>query len=103
LLSWANTWDTELVEEFGRRVAQEFKDKGAGVYLGPGLNVQRIPTDGRNYEYLSGEDPVLGAKLAPHIIKGVQSNGVIAVMKHYINNNQETNRQQQSANIDERT
>jgi len=51
------------------------------------LNVARIPVDGRNFEYISGEDPIIGAELSPQMVKGIQDNGVIGVMKHFINNN----------------
>lgn len=94
LLSYANSWDRELTYEFAKAMGKEFKMKGAGVQLGPALNVARLPIDGRNFEYISGEDPVVGAELAGPMVKGIQSNGVIGVMKHFVNNNQETNRQQ---------
>jgi hypothetical protein len=52
------------------------------------MNVIRVPTDGRNFEYLSGEDPMLGAKMVGPVIAGIQKHGVIATAKHWINNNQ---------------
>ena len=73
-------------------MGEEFRIKGANVQLGPGLNVARIPQNGRNYEYISGEDPFLGAKMAVAAISGIQDKGIIATAKHFINNNQETNR-----------
>jgi len=73
-------------------MGREFFLKGAHVQLGPGLNVQRVPLNGRNFEYISGEDPVLGKELAYSIVKGIQSQKVMANMKHWVNNNQETNR-----------
>jgi beta-glucosidase len=81
----------------------EFAGKGANVQLGPGVNVARVPNGGRNFEYISGEDPYLGSVMLPAAVQGIQSQGVIANMKHYINNNQETNRHNVSANVDERT
>jgi beta-glucosidase len=63
----------------------------------------RVGNDGRDFEYISGEDPFLGAELVGPLIKGIQSNGVMANMKHFINNNQEINRRSSSSNIDERT
>lgn len=84
-------------------MGKEFKAKGAAVALGPALNIARLPIDGRNFEYISGEDPLLGAELAGPATKGMQSAGIMANMKHWINNNQETNRGSQSANVDERT
>jgi beta-glucosidase len=81
----------------------EFLAKGASVALGPALNIARMPNDGRNFEYISGEDPFLGAELTGPLTKGMQSAGIMANMKHWINNNQETNRGSNSANVDERT
>lgn len=71
--------------------------------LGPSLNVMRIGQNGRSFEYISGEDPIVGAALTDPLIRGIQSNGVMANIRHYANNNQETNRADYSANIDERT
>jgi Glycosyl hydrolase family 3 N terminal domain len=75
---------------------------GANVQLGPGVCLARVPVNGRNFEYLSGEDPFLGYTMVQPVIKGIQSQGVIANAKHFMNNNQETNRQYVSANVDER-
>ena len=58
------------------------------VQLGPGVCVARIPRNGRNFEYLSGEDPFLGYALVQPAVVGIQSQGVIANVKHYVNNNQ---------------
>ena len=76
---------------------------GANVQLGPGVCLARVPRNGRNFEYLSGEDPFLGYTLVQPVIKGIQNNSVVANAKHYINNNQETNRNSVSEVIDERT
>jgi beta-glucosidase len=84
-------------------MGQEFFNKGANVQLGPGVNVARVPLNGRNFEYLSGEDPFLGAHIVQPVVRGIQSQNVIANVKHYVNNNQETNRNSMSANLDERT
>jgi beta-glucosidase len=59
----------------------EFYQKGSNVQLGPGLCLARIPTGGRNFEYLSGEDPYLGAALVGPVIKGIHSQNVIANAK----------------------
>ena len=89
--------------DWAAAMGSEFLGKGANVQLGPGVNVARVPLNGRNFEYLSGEDPFLGSVMIQPTIRGIQSNGVIANMKHYINNNQETNRGNVSANDDDRT
>jgi len=102
-LNAAATWDGDLVELWGKTMGEEFFDKGANVQLGPGMCVARVPHNGRNFEYLSGEDPFLGYKLVPRAIKGIQDQGVIANAKHYVNNNQETDRTTVSENVDERT
>jgi beta-glucosidase len=104
-LSMAATWDEDLVDQWGVAMAEEFRDKGANVWLGPGVNVARVPTNGRNFEYLSGEDPMLGSKLVAALIRGAQKqpNGIIACVKHFVHNNQETERSQVNAVVDDRT
>eukprot|EP01046_Picozoa_sp_COSAG06_P024616 COSAG06_NODE_2017_length_7839_cov_128.027003_8_plen_111_part_00 len=69
-------------------MGKEFYNKGSNVQLGPGLCLARVPRNGRNFEYLSGEDPMLGYVLSQPAIKGIQSEGVIANAKHYIMNDQ---------------
>lgn len=83
--------------------SKEFATKGASASLGPGVNVHRVARNGRNFEYLSGEDPHLGAKLGAAHVRGVQSQGVMAVVKHFAMNEQETNRNTESSNVDEKT
>jgi beta-glucosidase len=102
-LSMAATWDKNLTYEWGKAMAVEFSLKGSNVFLGPGVNVARVPQNGRNFEYISGEDPVLGAKLVSTEIQGIQSQGVIANVKHYVQNNQETARSKVDQIVDERT
>jgi beta-glucosidase len=97
------TWDGNLLEEFGEKMASEFYNKGANVLLGPGLNLHRVPVNGRDFEYLSGADPYLGYVLVQSVVKGIQSQRVIANAKHFIENNQEDHRDTISANVDERT
>ena len=63
----------------------------------------RVPRNGRNFEYISGEDPVLGAALVAPVVLGIQSAGVIAVGKHFALNNQESNRTRSDSIVDERT
>ena len=102
-LTVATTWDMATMGSWGSAMGGEFFGKGANVQLGPGVCVARVPNCGRNFEYLSGEDPVLGANMVPPVVKGIQGKGVIANAKHYVNNNQETNRGDVSENVDERT
>jgi len=87
----AATWSPELAYKYGTGMAREARLRGKDMILGPAINIQRIPTGGRTYEYLS-EDPFLSAQLAVGYTKGVQDNGVAVCLKHYALNNQETNR-----------
>jgi beta-glucosidase len=87
----AATWSPELAYKYGTGLAREAKLRGKDMLLGPAINIQRIPTGGRTYEYLS-EDPYLSSMLAASYVKGVQDNGIAACVKHYALNNQETNR-----------
>ena len=91
-LSIAATWDPVAAGRWGTAMGAEFRAKGANVQLGPGLNVARLPQEGRNFEYISGEEGALGAKLAGPVITGIQSAGIIANAKHYILNSQEYDR-----------
>lgn len=103
-LSMAASWDVDAVHLWGATMAQEFSAKGANVMLGPGVNVARVPTCGRNFEYLSGEDPVLGAILVKAEIQGIHSvGGIMANVKHFMHNNQEFERDLVSAVVDEQT
>ena len=102
-LTIAATWDESAAMEWGTGMGKEFYDKGANVQLGPGLNVARVPTNGRNFEYLSGEDPYLGYRMVQPVVKGIQSQKVLANGKHFILNNQEMGRVTVSAEADERT
>ena len=102
-LTIGSTFDEKLAYDWGEAMGEEFLDKGANVQLGPGVNVARVPNNGRNFEYISGGDPYLGYKLVQPIVKGIQSVGVIANAKHFVNNNQETDRTKYSAEVDDRT
>jgi len=102
-LTLGGTWDLELAKKFGVAIGKEFYDKGSNVMLGPGMNVARVPRNGRNFEYISGEDPFLGYHMVQPVIRGIQSQNVIANAKHYINNNQENNRGNVNEIVDERT
>ena len=101
-ITLAMAWDTNLAQQYGTAMGQEFLGKGANVALGPMMNLDRIPVGGRNWEGY-GEDPYLSARMAYYEIIGIQSQGVIATAKHYLNNEQENNRSGVSSDVDERT
>mmetsp|Transcript_102613 Transcript_102613/g.209004 ORF Transcript_102613/g.209004 Transcript_102613/m.209004 type:complete len:703 (-) Transcript_102613:84-2192(-) len=103
LLSLASTFSEGTVYEVAKAIGAEFHGKGANVILGPSVNVHRIARNGRNFEYISGEDPHLGAVLTSAYVKGVQSQGVMATAKHYAFNEQETNRMGEDSQVDDRT
>jgi beta-glucosidase len=71
--------------------------------MGPGVNVVRIPQNGRAFEYVSGEDPILGAAMAEQITWGIQNQSVMGCVKHFADNSQEKNRMSVNENVDERT
>lgn len=96
-LALAATWDSSMVYQFASAAADEFLTKGANMVLGPGLNVHRVALGGRNAEYLSGEDPMLGAALVGEWVRGFQEKAVLTTAKHYLLNNQETDRALYSA------
>lgn len=98
----AATWNRELVYRLGQGLGQDAKARGVNILLGPGVNIYRAPLCGRNYEYF-GEDPYLTGETAKQYILGVQSEGVIATIKHFAGNNQEWSRHHTSSDIDERT
>jgi beta-glucosidase len=102
-LTMAASWDRDALYEWGAGQGREFYAKGSNVQLGPGVCVARVPRNGRNFEYLSGEDPFLGYVLVQPAIRGIQSQKVVANAKHYVLNNQETARMSVSAEADERT
>ncbi len=97
----AATWSPELAYEYGTGMAREARLRGKDMILGPAINIQRIPTGGRTYEYLS-EDPFLSARLSVGFAKGIQDNGVAACLKHFALNNQENNRGRVNVIIGER-
>jgi beta-glucosidase len=96
------TWNLDLSEKFGVAIAQEIRDVGAHMLLAPGINIQRTPMCGRTFEYQT-EDPYLNKKSAVAVVKGVQSQRIAACIKHFICNNQETNRFTVSSEVSERT
>ena len=100
-IALASTWNTELVEQVGRALAEEARSKGARVLLAPTVNIHRSTLNGRNFECYS-EDPFLSAQMARAYISGVQARGVAATIKHYVGNESEFERMTISSEIDER-
>lgn len=98
----AATWNRALVKKLGTGLGQDARARGIHILLGPGVNIYRSPLNGRNFEYF-GEDPYLSGETAVAYIQGVQSQRVIATVKHLAANNQEWDRHNVSSDIDERT
>ena len=97
----AATWNPDLAYLLGTALGEEARTRGKDILLGPAVNITRIPTGGRTFEYLS-EDPLLNSRLTVGYIKGVQDRGVAACVKHFALNNQETNRGRVNVIVDER-
>ena len=99
----AATWNRSLAEKEGMAMGRDCRARGIHVLLAPGVNIHRVAMNGRNFEYISGEDPFLASQLVVPFIRGVQGQGVVATVKHFAANNQETNREHVNVIIDERT
>ena len=100
-VSLANTWNKDLLLEVGTALGEEAVKLHVHMLLGPGINIKRNPRCGRNFEYYS-EDPYLAGKLAANLVKGIQSNGISACVKHFAANSQEERRINSDSIIDER-
>jgi len=98
----AATWDPELARQMGVSIGDDARARGVNFLLGPGVDIYRAPMNGRNFEYF-GEDPYLDANTAVPYIEGVQSQGVIATIKHFAANDEEYDRHNVSSDVDERT
>ena len=97
----AATWNTDLMEKVGVSIGDEVLEYDYDLLLAPGLNIHRDPNCGRNFEYYS-EDPLLSGKLAASLVNGIQSKGVGATLKHFLANNQESNRRKYNAVMSQR-
>lgn len=98
----ACSFDPELVERVGAAISEEARRQGVDVVLGPGVNIKRHPLCGRNFEYFS-EDPVVSGELGTAMVRGIQSRGVGACLKHFAANSQEHARMVSDSVVDERT
>jgi len=98
----ASSWDRDLLSSMGVALGVEARALGVDVLLGPGVNIKRSPLCGRNFEYFS-EDPLLSGELGAAWVRGLKSHGVAASVKHYVANDQETDRMRISAEVDERS
>jgi beta-glucosidase len=101
-IALAATWNRDLAQWEGVSIARDCRARGIHILLAPGVNINRLPICGRNFEYISGEDPYLASELVVPFIRGVQSQGVTATVKHFAANNQEINRQNINVIVSER-
>jgi beta-glucosidase len=101
-IALAATWNRDLAQWEGVSMARDCRARGIHILLAPGVNINRLPICGRNFEYISGEDPYLASELVVPFIRGVQSQGVTATVKHFAANNQEINRQNINVVVTER-
>jgi len=95
------SWDLDLNYAYGEAMAAEQRLKGTNIMLGPMINIARVPMGGRNFESY-GEDPYLASQMVAVSVQGIQSQGILACAKHYVDNNQEHDRFTVSENVPER-
>ena len=98
----AATWNPKLAEQVGAGIGKDARARGINFMLGPGVNIYRSPTNGRNFEYF-GEDPFLASATAVGYIVGMQKQGVSSTVKHFLVNNSEFLRHDSDSVVDERT
>jgi beta-glucosidase len=101
-IALAASWNRDLAQLEGVSMGRDCRARGIHVLLAPGVNINRLPICGRNFEYISGEDPYLASELVVPFVRGVQSQGVVATVKHFAANNQEINRQNINVIVTER-
>lgn len=102
LLAVAASFSPETSRRYASAIAEEFVAKGANVLLGPDVEVTRATLTGRSFETISGEDPYLGGQLVQAFVKAVQDHGIIACVKHFLDNNQEIYRQSMNVEVGDR-
>ncbi|MGD0744838.1 MAG: glycoside hydrolase family 3 C-terminal domain-containing protein [Verrucomicrobiota bacterium] len=96
------TWDREMARKIGVGLGRDCRARGVNILLAPAVNIYRSPLCGRNFEYM-GEDPFLAGQMVAPLIQGLQSQEVLATVKHFACNNQEWDRHNISSEVDERT
>ncbi len=101
-VSLASSFDVAMAEKVGVALGRDCRARGFNILLGPAMNLMRSPLDGRNFEYF-GEDPLLSGTIAAGYVRGLQSQGVAATIKHFVCNDQEYDRDHITSNVDERT
>ena len=99
----AATFNRDRATDAGAGLGRDTRARGFFSILGPGMDFYRTPYGGRNFEYMTGEDPYLGSQLIPKVVEAIQEQGVWACAKHYVCNDQEVNRTNINEIIDERT
>lgn len=97
----ACSWDCDLLFRVGQAGGREVRENNIGIWLTPAVNIHRSPLCGRNFEYYS-EDPLVAGLLAGAMVRGIQSEGVGASVKHFCANNKETNRRESDSRVSER-
>ena len=100
-IALAATWDREMAQKIGVGLGRDCRARGVNILLAPAVNIYRSPLCGRNFEYM-GEDPFLASQLVAPLIQGIQSQEVLATVKHFACNNQEWDRHNISSEVDER-
>lgn len=102
VIAMAATFNKDIVKKAAQAIATECRALGISILLAPGVNIARVPINGRNFEYF-GEDPYLTKMMALSYVKGVQSKGVGVSVKHFACNNSEYDRHKSNSIVDERT
>ena len=97
----AASWNPQMSRIYGEALGEEALYRGKDMILGPGVNINRTPLNGRNFEYM-GEDPFLASVMVVPYIQGLQSKGVAACVKHYCLNNDEEYRHQVNVIVSDR-